>query len=242
MNRRAFSHPASRSSESCDTVALIATICGPPPDALKAPWRSTNLSFASADSKIEPRPSSPTMCVSSTTTAHSSSSLPSSASRDIATEAFSMVVTATISFRPGQPSGRASGAPSVSPANARTGTGDASPGPSLCARFLYMGASVCSRSLAFSLTSEWNGRMKSARPCRPRCPARMSALMRSTSATRLLPPDVGAQYTRLDPSEPQSMAALCHGYIAPVLTPRFTILSTTAGGRPKSASRNDAGR
>ena len=39
-----------------------------------------------------------------------------------------------------------------------------------------------------------------------------SARIMSTSATRDLPPEVGAQYTRLEPSAPHSSAAACHGY------------------------------
>ena len=40
----------------------------------------------------------------------------------------------------------------------------------------------------------------------------ISRRISSTSATRLLPPDVGAQYTRLERS-PHSSAAACQGYM-----------------------------
>ncbi len=40
------------------------------------------------------------------------------------------------------------------------------------------------------------------------------SLISRISATKLLPPEVGAQYTRLLPVLPHSSAAACHGYIS----------------------------
>ena len=176
------------------------------------------------------------MCSSSTTTAQSSLSLPSAASRLSATHAFSIVVTATASW-PG-PGGRASGVPSHSPAKPRTASGPRLLAPS---RLRYIGASRRFRSPTFSLTSDWNGSTTSARPAAPRAARRASARTSSTFATSDLPPLVGAQYTRFEPSLPSSMAALCQGYTAPERTPPATKRSTTAGGRPRCSRRRLAG-
>ena len=146
---------------------------------------------------------------SSTTTAFSSCSRPSFARLWTSSSAFSIVHTARL---------------------VRRGTGSAPTGPLYSATLIPLPLSSFLKSACFSATIARNGSTKSAFACAPPSCSRRSA---STSATTVLPPLVGAVYSRFSASSSTpgvASAAACQPKSE--VMPRAAYASRIDGRRP----------